>query len=179
MHILLAVITILSAIGIWAYRVRMAKRGLDEVADMARTVANAPRRMAFRYKAGKSGIDLIEDPREAAALMMVMLAQARSGSVTSRQGDAIEAEIQRHFSFSAQDAAELVEHACWVARIHKLDVEDMRRLSRLIVTAPQLGPKEVVDLDTMLVTVSEAEGLPVREQLALLQAYRDMAGLKT
>ena len=55
----------------------------------------------------------------------------------------------------------------------------MARLSKLVVNAPQLGPKEVVDLDAMLVAVSEAEGLPTRAQLRLLQVYRDMAGLKT
>ena len=55
----------------------------------------------------------------------------------------------------------------------------MRRLSQLIINASQLGPKEVVDLDSMLVAVSEAEGLPTRDQLALLQVYRDTAGLKT
>ena len=55
----------------------------------------------------------------------------------------------------------------------------MRKLSQLIVSSSVLGPKEVVDLDAMLVAVSEAEGLPTREQLALLQVYRDKAGLKT
>ncbi len=57
--------------------------------------------------------------------------------------------------------------------------ETMRKLSQLIVSSSVLGPKEVVDLDAMLVAVSEAEGLPTREQLALLQVYRDKAGLKT
>ena len=55
----------------------------------------------------------------------------------------------------------------------------MTQLSKLIVNAPQLGPKEVIDLDAMLVAVSEAEGVPTRAQLALLQVYRDLAGLKT
>ena len=55
----------------------------------------------------------------------------------------------------------------------------MRKLSELIVSSPQLGPKEIVDLDAMLVAVSEAEGVPTREQLALLQVFRDKAGLKT
>jgi hypothetical protein len=57
--------------------------------------------------------------------------------------------------------------------------EAMRILSRMIVNSPQLGPKEVVDLDAMLVAVSEAEELPTRAQLVLLQVYRDLAGLKT
>ncbi|MFN7056839.1 hypothetical protein [Hyphomonas sp.] len=179
MHILLAVITILSAIGIWAWRLRMAKRGLDEVADLAKTVANAPRRLAFLTRAQKGGIDLIEDPREAAAIMLMMMALAKGGTLSARQSDAIEQEIRDHFDFSETEAEELAAHAAWVASSQLPGPEEMKRMSRQIVRSSQLGPKEIVDLDAMLVAVSEAEGLPSRAQLALLQIYRDMAGLKT
>ena len=179
MHILLAALAILSAVGFWAWRLHMARRGLEEIADLTRTVANAPRRLAFRYKAGKSGISLIEDPREAAAIMMMMVALARGGPLSPRQGEMVETEIQTHFRMTAPEAEELAAHAAWVNSVHMLGAEEMRQMSRLVVNAPHLGPKEVVDLDAMLVAVSEAEGLPTRAQLALLQIYRDMAGLKT
>lgn len=179
MHILLTVLAILTAIGVWAWRLHMARRGLEEIADLAKTAANAPRRLAFRYRAGKGGIDLIEDPREAAAIMMMMVALARGGPLSPRQSEVIEAEIAGHFSFTAQEAEELAAHAAWIASSQLPGPAEMRRMSRLVVNAPQLGPKEVVDLDSMLVAVSEAEGLPSRAQLGLLQIYRDMAGLKT
>lgn len=179
MHIIFAVLAILTAIAVWTWRLRMARRGLDELGEVAKTVANAPRRLAFKWRAGKGGVELIEDPREAAAIMMMMVALARGAPLTARQADMIEAEIRTHFSFSVQEAEELAAHAAWVAGSQLPGEEQMRRLSRLVVTAPQLGPKEVVDLDTMLVTISEAEGLPTRAQLSLLQIYRDMAGLKT
>lgn len=179
MHILLTVLAILTAIGVWSWRLHMARRGLQEITDLAKTAANAPRRLAFRYRAGKGGIDLIEDPREAAAIMMMMVALARGGPLSARQSEVIEAEIASHFSFSAQEAEELAAHGAWIASSQLPGPAEMRRMSRLIVNAPQLGPKEVVDLDSMLVAVSEAEGLPSRAQLGLLQIYRDMAGLKT
>lgn len=179
MHIVFAAFAILVAIAVWTWRLRMAKRGLDELGEVAKTVANAPRRLAFSWRAGKGGIELVEDPREAAALMMMMVALARGGPLSPRQADTIEGEIRSHFSFSVHEAEDLAAHAAWVAGSQLPGEEQMRRLSKLVVNAPQLGPKEVVDLDTMLVTVSEAEGLPTRAQLALLQIYRDMAGLKT
>lgn len=179
MHILLGLITVLAAIGFWVWRLQMAKRRLDAAADVARTVANAPRRIAFKYRAGEGGLDLIDDPREAAAIMMMQLALARGGTLTARQGDVIEAEIRENFQYTAPEAEDLAAHAAWVCQSCPPAPDAMTRLSRKIVNAPQLGPKEVVDLDAMLVAVSEAEGLPTREQLTLLQVYRDLAGLKT
>lgn len=179
MHILLGLIALLAAIGFWVWRLQMAKRGLDVAVDVAKTVANAPRRLAFKYKTGKGGLDLIDDPREAAAILMMQVALARGGPLTPLQGDIIEAEMREHFHYSPGEAEDLAAHAAWVCQSCPPAQETMRRLSNLIVNASQLGPKEVVDLDAMLVAVSEAEGLPTRAQLALLQVYRDLAGLKT
>ncbi len=179
MHILLAILGILTAIGVWSWRIRMARQGARVAMDTARTVANAPRRFAFRYRAGRNGVSLIEDPREAAAVMMMEVARARGGPLTEAQGRVIDAEIMQNFSFTRAEADELSAHAAWVTNSAPNPRETMRRLSQLIVSAPQLGPKEVVDLDAMLVAVSEAEGAPTRDQLALLQVYRDQAGLVT
>ncbi len=179
MHILLGLIAILATIGFWVWRLQMAKRGLDVAVDVAKTVANAPRRLAFKYKSGKGGLDLIDDPREAAAIMMMQVALARGSPLTPLQGDIIEAEIREHFQYTPGDAEDLAAHASWVCQSCPPAQETMRRLGNLIINASQLGPKEVVDLDAMLVAVSEAEGVPTRAQLALLQVYRDLAGLKT
>jgi len=179
MPMILGILAVLVAIGVWAWRLQAAKRGLDAAAEIAKTAANAPRRFAFRYKMGLGGLDLIEDPREAAAIMMMQVALARGGALTILQGDIIEAEIRETFRTTPGEAEELAAHAAWVCQSCPPAQDTMTRLSKLVVNAPQLGPKEVVDLDAMLVAVSEAEGLPTRSQLRLLQVYRDMAGLKT
>tara|TARA_R110000764_G_scaffold157940_2_gene245755 strand:- start:2763 stop:3392 length:630 start_codon:yes stop_codon:yes gene_type:complete len=179
MQFLVAILGILVAIGVWSWRLRMARDGAREAVDLARSAANLPRRLAFKYRAGRNGLDLIDDPREAAAIMMMEVARARGGPLTERQNDTISDEIMRHFSFSQDEAHELVAHAAWVTNKAPLPQETMRRLSQKIVGDRYLGPKEVVDLDGMLEAVSEAEGTPTRDQLALLQVYRDRAGLRT
>ncbi|MGA1342517.1 MAG: hypothetical protein ACO33A_05630 [Hyphomonas sp.] len=179
MHNLLGLLAIFVAIGVWVWRIQMARRGLETAIDVAKTVASAPSRFAFRYRMGKGGLDLIDDPREAAAIMLVLLAQARGSVLTDRQGDIIESEMCEHFQLTAAEAEELTAHAVWVAKSCPPAGEAMQILSRKIVKSPQLGPKEIVDLDAMLVAVSEAEELPSRAQLVLLQVYRDLAGLKT
>jgi hypothetical protein len=107
------------------------------------------------------------------------VARARGGPLTDQQSEAITDEIQRHFQFTTDEAHELVAHAAWVTTKAPLPAETMRRLSQKIIADRFLGPKEVVDLDSMLVAVSEAEGTPTRDQLLLLQVFRDRAGLKT
>jgi len=179
MQVLLFLLGLLVAIGVWSWRIRMAREGLREAGKIAQTAINLPRKMAFRYRAGQGGLSLIEDPREAAAIMMMEVARARGGPLTDNQTAAIDREIVHHFQFSQDEADALTAHAAWVTNSAPPPAETMRRLSRLIVSSSVLGPKEIVDLDAMLVAVSEAEGLPTRDQLALLQVYRDKAGLKT
>ncbi|WP_321490406.1 hypothetical protein [uncultured Hyphomonas sp.] len=179
MHILLFFLSVLVAIGVWSWRIRMAREGLREAGKIAKTAINMPRKLAFRYRAGQGGLSLIEDPREAAAIMMMEVARARGGPLTERQTASIDSEIMHHFKFSKDEADALTAHAAWVTNSAPPPGETMRKLSQLIVSSSVLGPKEIVDLDAMLVSVSEAEGLPTRDQLALLQVYRDKAGLKT
>ena len=179
MHMLIGLLAVLTAIGVWAWRLRMAKRGLDVATDIAKTVASAPRRLAFKYRMGKGGLGLIDDPLEAAAIMLMQVALARGGPLTPLQSDVIEAEMCEHFQYLPSEAENLAAHAAWVSQSCPPATVTMTQLSKLIVNAPQLGPKEVIDLDAMLVAVSEAEGVPTRAQLALLQVYRDLAGLKT
>ena len=105
--------------------------------------------------------------------------KARISPLTERQTASIDSEIMHHFEFSKDEADALTAHAAWVTNSAPPPAETMRKLSQLIVSSSVLGPKEIVDLDAMLVSVSEAEGLPTRDQLALLQVYRDKAGLKT
>jgi hypothetical protein len=179
MQFILGILTLFVAIGVWSWRLRMARDGAREAADLARTAANLPRRLAFKFRSGRNGLDLIDDPREAAAIMMMEIARARGGPLTDRQSDTISEEMIRHFSFTLDEAHELVAHAAWVTNKAPLPQETMRRLSQMIVADKYLGPKEVVDLDSMLVAVSEAEGAPTKDQLSLLQVFRDKAGLRT
>ena len=179
MHILIMILTVLSVIGVWVWRINMARRGAAEAIELAKTAANAPRRLAFRYKAGKNGLALIEDPREAAAIMMMEVALARGGPLTRTQEAVMLEEVGRHFSFGDEEAEALLAHAAWVSQSAPPQDETMRKLSQLILTDKLLGPKEVVDLDSMLVAVSEAEGVPTRHQMTLLQVYRNKVGLKT
>lgn len=178
MQIIAALIGILAVISIWYWRLQQASRGARHVADAARTAANMPRRLAFKYKSGKGGLALIDDPREAAAIMMMEVALAR-GPLTEAQNQAMIEEMKRHFNFSQTDAEELIAHAGWVNRDAPASHVVMEKMSALVLRTSGIGPRQIVDLDSMLVLVSEANGLPTEEQLSLIQIFRNKAGLKT
>ncbi len=179
MHILGLIIGFLIAISVWSWRINAARKGLGEAAKMAQTAANLPRRVAFRYKSSKKGLALIEDPREAAAIIMMEIARARGGALTTGQTAILRKEIGHYFQYNQQEADELIDHAAWVTQTAPPPHETLKKLSQKLINSQHLGPKEIVDLDAMLVAVSEAEGTPTRDQLALLQIYRDHVGLRT
>ena len=71
MHIIGIIIAVCTAV-FWISR---AARGARDVADAANTLRNMPRRMRFKGKASKRGLELIDSPLEAAIILMVSLAK--------------------------------------------------------------------------------------------------------
>ena len=178
MHILIMIIGIITAISVWYWRLQMLSRAARDGKDMLDTATNLPRKLSFQRKAGKGGLRLVNDPREAAAIIMLEIARA-GGEVSREQKAVITARMMREFDLGVEDAEALITHAAWLTRQAPASDAVIRRMTDLILKTPGIGPKEIVDLDEMLVAVSEAEGEPSKEQLVLLQAYRDRAGVRT
>lgn len=180
MHILAGLIAILGLIAVWYWRIRMLKDAASEAGKVVQTVANAPRRIAFRFKTGKDGLALIDDPREAAAAMLVAMAQARSGDVLSEaQLAAFHRDVQATFGFSKADSDDLLAQALFINRTTDDGTQVMTRLSRQIVQSAALTPAEKTAFYGLLVGMSETGGPPTRDQIALLQIYQKQAGLLT
>ena len=177
MHILIAILSLLAALAVWYWRLRMLGRIARGGVEVAETVANLPRRIAFKRKSGKSGLQIVDDPREAATILMLQVAQA-GGALTEKQKISIQTEIVDNFEFSETEADELIEHAQWISEDAGKPHATVSRMTDFVQHAPGLGPKEIVDLDSMLGSVSEAEGSPEPAQLDLLALFRRKAGLR-
>lgn len=178
MQIVALIIAIAGGIALWSWRAQRAAEAARELEGIARTAANLPRKLAFKRKTGKAGLQLVDDPREAATIMMVEIGRAgRELSLDTRQ--VIEEIIIKEFELEPEDADALVAHAQFLLRGGPVADAVMTRMSKMIFDQPAIGPKEIVDLDSMLVAVSEADGLPNPDQLSLLQTFRNLVGLKT
>lgn len=178
MHIIAAIVVIVSAILVWQWRVQRAAELARELDGAVRTAANLPRRFAFKRRTGKKGLALVDEPMEAAAVLMVELARA-DGLLSRDSREVIETLTREEFQLEAEDADALIAHAQWLVREGPISDAIFRRMSRFLLDHRAMTAKEIVDLDGMLVAVSEADGLPSAEQLSLLQVFRDTVGLKT
>ncbi len=178
MHIILLLIGIVTAISVWQWRTQRAREVADELGTIAATAANLPRRLAFKRKSGKRGLDLVEEPREAAAVMMYQIARAR-GEVSAESRQVMSELMIDEFSIGEDDANALITHAAFILREGPVADAVMTRMTKVILASPSIGPKEIVDLDGLLVAVSEADGAPTHDQLMLLQTYRNKAGVRT
>lgn len=178
MYIVALTLAILAGILFWHWQARRAEEIAGELEGAPRTPANLPRRLAYKRKSGKRGFALVDDPREAAVVLMVEI--ARAGREMSRAArEVIDDLIGSEFRLQSEDADALVAYAIWLLRDAAVADAVVARMTTILLDMPQIGPKEIVDLDGMLVAVSEADGRPNQDQLALLQTFRNVAGVRT
>ena len=177
MQFIVAIISFLGFLLVWYWRIKAIREVARDGKKIAETVGNLPRKMRFKAKSGKGGLSAVDDPREAATILMLEIAQAR-GTLTERQEAAVRGEIMHHFEFEESDANELILQAGWLSRNGGASHVVMSKMTDFVRTSPGMTNKELVDLDGMLVAVSEAEGNPTENQLDLLTIYRDKTGLR-
>ena len=131
-----------------------AAKGLAESAEAARGVV---RRWRWRRKVSADSLAQVEDPREAAAAMMVAVAQS-DGALTQRERQAVLTQITTRFGATAGQAEDLLARARWIVR----DVHDVDRALTCLtpVVARTLLASERRELLQMLEAVAAAEGPP-------------------
>ena len=176
MHILFAILGILTFVAVWYWRLKMLSGAARDGMDAAKGIANMPRKLSFQHKARKGGLGVVNDPREAAAVMMLEIARTR-GSVTEVQEAAIRAEMIEHFGFTDAQAEELLTQAGWLTRDAPAPHVVIGRMSDVITRTPGMGHKEYDDLASMLENVAVADGDVSVEERDLIQIWRQKAGL--
>lgn len=176
MHILLGLIGIVAFIAVWYWRIKMISGAARDGYDAAKGAANLPRKLKFQHRARKSGLSVVTDPREAAAVMMMEVARTR-GAISEQQDTAMRAEMTAHFGFSESEAEEMLAQAGWLSREAPAPHVVMARMSDVIIRSPGMGPKEFDDLCAMLENVAVSDGSVTTAERDLIQIWRRKAGL--
>ena len=177
MHILLILFGALGFIWIWYLRLKALRTMIRDGQKMAKSMSDWRHRMKQARLSSPRGRQSVSDPREAATALMLEIARAR-GTFNTRQAAAVRAEIMQHFDFDEAAADNLIGHT------RRLIGDDMPaervilKMTDFVQKCPTLGPEQIVDLDGMLVAITEAEGSPSRAQMDLLTLYRETTGLK-
>ena len=71
MPVILAILGLVLAAGVWAWRIRMARQALDDVSMMAGDVIAAARRLGFRRRLNNPSGDSVDEPELAMAAVGV------------------------------------------------------------------------------------------------------------
>lgn len=155
MHILSALGAAIGVALFFLWRMQQASTAVRDVANAAGEVHGLFRRWSWRRRANVNPLDLVEDPREAATAMMVIVAQT-DGALTGKERGVILAQVSEHFGATSRQGEELLARGRWLVQ-HSVDVgEVFRRLAPSIRKSCSVSERE--DLIAMLKVVAVAEG---------------------
>lgn len=182
MHILFGIIT--AAIGAFYLlsrfigQARQIGDAAEQVGHAAESLANLPRRMGFRRRAGQTGLRGVEDPREAAAILVRLMTFSRKGEPASpAERDVMEQSLGSLFNMTDQDVRDLMDYVDWILRDVEIPSGPMANMSKVLRSAPGLGRGDWADIDDILVAVSRVHGPATDRQVRLLDIYRERVGL--
>lgn len=164
------------AILVWYWRFKMAREAADDLSDLAGDVRAAFRRYGFTRSRNRHPAETLDDPRLAAATMMVAIAKL-DGALTQSQLDAVTRETLSAFQVDPREAADMVAYARWLSdQSHDPD-DSARRLAPLI---RDRAPAEAhLDLLTRMERVAAAEGGGATEaQRLMLKRLADKLGVE-
>lgn len=154
MHILAGLLTLATVASIIVYRLYMISQSRlgQDISNAAGSVQKHMKRRAWNKKLGDP-LREVDDPRIAAAAMMVALAQSDS-SLSEREEAIIANQMTARFGTSEAVTAELLAYARWLVR----DVTEAENCFLKVrpTILENCGPKEREELLSMMTAVAEA-----------------------
>ena len=155
MHILAALAAAVGVVLFVLFRMQQASRAVSDVTDAADNVRGFLRRLAWSRKASVNPLDAVTDPREAAAAMMVAVAEV-DGAVSEAEKAVMGRLMSHHFGVTPAVCDELIARGRWLVQGRVNVGETLRRLKAPILKA--CSPAERRDLVAMLEAVAIADG---------------------
>ena len=155
MHILLGILSSLGALVFILWRINIAIQVTREIADAADSAKGFFRRHKWRRKVNADQLKQITDPREAAATMLVAIAEA-DGAITENERQKIITIFIDKFEATTEQAEELLGISRWRARNAGDLTSFLNRLTPSIIKSCSQEQKQ--ELIIMLRDVANADG---------------------
>ena len=112
---------LIAAVGFGLWRLNSAARAARGLTEAASDAHGLWRRLMWRRRLASDRLELVTEPKEAAAGMLVAVAEA-DGALTAAEQAGLLAEFQKTFAMGAAQAEELLAHGRWrVAQSRDLD----------------------------------------------------------
>lgn len=171
-----AVIAIVTGVAMVIFWLGRAAKGTSEIVDAAEGLANLPRRYRYQKKAGRSGLALISDVREAAAVLLVAVARlSGDGRVNDIEQKAIEHVLVENMAWAQDDVEDFVLNIRWLTRDLKQPLSTLRPMTSLI--QKQVSKQEADDLAHMLTEIAITSSAATNAQTNFIRKYRENMGL--
>lgn len=155
MHIVLAIVSAIGAIAFFIIRANYVVQASRELGEAAGDAGGLFRRFLWRRQTAVDLVRKIDDPRQAAAVMMCAVAQS-DGHLTEAEKTAILDQMRGPLELDGPEAIELFAHAHWLVGDMKDLSAMLRRASKPI--AERCTAAEKAELLDMLSAVAAADG---------------------
>lgn len=176
MPVLIAILGFVTAISVWYWRYKRVSEAADEVIDLAKTAVNLPRRLRFLQKTRKNGLALVQDPRDAATVLMLEVAKASGGLTLEHQGHILHL-LQTELDMEVQEAEETMVNAGWISKDAPSSQHVVEKMTQVIAKSDVLGETERQGLYRMMINVAEIGQPCSPQQQALIDLYITKGGL--
>ena len=181
MHIIGIIIAVASAI-FWISRAMGSARDIGRSAGrQAQGIANLPRKRRFQKQSNKRGLDLIDEPIDAALVLMVSIsrlsdyARRNGGLLSDDQAMIITNHLVSRMELEPSEAQERITQIRWTVSNVVLPETVLMPMTNLLNKA--INRSEAKELGLMLEKIARAHGQPNDAQNDFLRKYRERAGL--
>ena len=173
MHIIISVLIGIATLVFWLGR---AAQGAREIADTAQEISNLPRKLRYRKKAGRKGLDLIEEPVEAATILMISIARMDDlGRVSDNQATAIADQLVDNMQLSRDDATDMVLQLRSLSQ--HLKQPDSALYPMLEILRGKVDKADAFSLSAMMLEVAETNTPARPDQENFIHRFEERMGI--
>lgn len=149
MHILIGIVGLLIAAGVWAWRLRMAKQALEEVSNVASDVMAAARRMGFKRQTDVHPVESIEEPELAVTALGLAFLDLAS-LPTAEQLAALKSAICNELAVTEAKTDEMLIVSRWLVNECKTPQQAFSRLLKRLSKLDKNGFQPLLSILTSM-----------------------------
>ena len=155
MSAFLGLLVLLGVAAVWYWRVKAARETGGGAAGVRKDVRLATRRLMLKRDAQAHAADGVDDPRLAAAGIIVAVA-TMDGPISQAEIARMKRAAQETFGVTEREALDILSFGRWVAGECTTNAEAVRRLSTVVLKTA--GPEAAPDLLRLIKDVATADG---------------------
>jgi len=167
---------ILAAIASFMFYLKWISKGANEAVDAANEIRNLPRKMRYRKKSGKRGLDLVEGPIEAATVLMISIARMdKLERVSDNQSGEISNALVDEMQLDREYADDLIVQMRSLSQ--HLTLPDSTLFPMIKILQNEIGKDDARELSAMLRRIANVDSPIDLDQDNFVRRFEERMGL--